>query len=61
VTFKHESFFKEKNNLNVQEFTNMVLPELTFLEGTPTLPTSNSIDGELTSGGEGETEPTEEA
>jgi hypothetical protein len=39
---------------------NTVLPELTFLEGTLTLPTSNSTDGELTFGGEGKTKIVEE-
>jgi hypothetical protein len=38
---------------------NTVLPELTFLERTSTLPTSNSTDDELTSGGK-LTEPAEE-
>jgi hypothetical protein len=37
--FEHEHFFKEKDHFNAWEFTSSVLPALTFLEGTPTLPT----------------------
>jgi hypothetical protein len=58
--FEHEPFFKEKDHFNAWEFTSSILPALTFLEGTSTLPTSNPTDDKLTSRGEAETEPTKE-
>jgi hypothetical protein len=38
----------------------LVLPALTFLDRTPTLPPSNPVDDELTSGGDAEPEPAED-